>query len=81
MSDHLNQVFPPGKTVAESIEFLGMTKTEFARRIGLSESQLQELICGKLLISAELAFRLESVTGSPANFWKHLESKYRRSLL
>mgnify|MGYP006896616984 CR=1 FL=1 len=33
-----------------------------------------------LPLTEELAASLEALTGSPANFWKMLERKYRRSL-
>ncbi len=71
---------PLGKTLEESIRFLGMAKSEFANKVNLSETALEELISGVLALTPELALRLESVTGTPANLWKRLESKYRRGL-
>ncbi|MDR1759749.1 MAG: XRE family transcriptional regulator [Fibrobacter sp.] len=71
---------PLGKTLEESIRFLGMAKTEFAGKVNLSETALEELMSGTRALTPELALCLESVTGTPANLWKRLESKYRRSL-
>jgi addiction module HigA family antidote len=71
---------PPGKTIAESIHFLNMAPSEFARRVDVSLEFLEALIAGTEKISPDLAERLESVTGSPKAFWMMLESKYRRSL-
>ncbi len=76
----LRKIEPPGKTVQESIRFLKMSPEEFARRLGVSLEFLERLIAGEEPIHSELAQSLEALTGSPANFWKMLESKYRRSL-
>ena len=52
-----------------------MDKAEFARRLGISEDLLEKLIAGEAPITAELASSLESVTGSPAAYWKMLARK------
>ncbi|HHX14684.1 MAG TPA: XRE family transcriptional regulator [Fibrobacter sp.] len=75
------KTYPPGATVAESILFLKMDRHEFARRLGVDDAFLVRLIVGEEPITTALAESLEAVTGSPTNFWKMLESKYRRSLL
>ncbi len=74
------KIEPPGVTIQESIHFLKMTPTEFARRLDVNESFLNRLIAGEEPITSSLSERLEALTGSPSNFWKMLESKYRRSL-
>lgn len=74
------KVYPPGATVSDSILFLKMDRSEFARRLGVDNFFLERLITGDEPITNTLAESLEAVTGSPANFWKMLESKYRRSL-
>lgn len=71
---------PPGVTVEESIRFLKMDKAEFSRRLGKSEEFLERFIKGEEPLTEELANSLEALTGSPANFWKMLERKYRRAL-
>lgn len=73
-------VSPPGVTVEESMRFLKMDSAEFARRLGTSPEFLSRFILGQEVLTEELAKSLESITGSPANFWKMLERKYRRSL-
>ncbi|MCF0216967.1 MAG: XRE family transcriptional regulator [Fibrobacteraceae bacterium] len=74
------ETLTPGQAIEDAIEWLKMDKVEFAQRIGVSEGVLKALIDGSQPISRELASALESVTGSPAAYWKMLESKYRRSL-
>jgi len=74
------KIEPPGVAIQESIHFLKMTPTEFARHLDVDESFLNRLIAGEEPITSSLSERLEALTGSPSNFWKMLESKYRRSL-
>lgn len=69
----------PGESILESIQWLKMDKAEFSRRLGVSVEFLDRLIAGEESISREIASALESVTGSPAAFWKMLESKARRN--
>ena len=69
----------PGQAILEGIEWLKMDKAEFARRLGISEDLLEKLIAGEAGITTELAASLESVTGSPAAYWKMLERKSQRT--
>lgn len=68
----------PGQAILEGIEWLKMDKAEFARRIGVSIDVLESLIAGTTPISKELAAALESVTGSPAAYWRMLDSKAKK---
>ena len=74
------KIIPPGKTIEDSIRFLKMSKEEFAKRLGVSSEFLERLLLSEEKITPDLALALEALTGSPANFWKMLESKYRSSL-
>ena len=65
----------PGQAILEGIEWLKMDKAEFARRIGVPMETLEGLIAGTVEITRELAESLESVTGSPAAYWRMLASK------
>ena len=65
----------PGQAILEGIEWLKMDKAEFARRLGVSMEMLEGLIAGTVEITLELASALESVTGSPAAYWRMLASK------
>ena len=69
----------PGQAIIEGMEWLKMDKAEFARRLGVSEDLLEKLIAGETGITTELAASLESVTGSPAAYWKMLERKSQRT--
>lgn len=69
----------PGQAILESLEWLKMDKPEFARRLGMGVDFLEKLIAGEEPITPEIATSLESVTGSPAAFWRMLQSKVNRS--
>lgn len=68
---------PPGATLLETIEDLGMTQTELAQRMGRPLKTINEIINGKAEITAETAIQLERVTGIPAAFWNNAEATYR----
>ena len=69
----------PGQAILEGLEWLKMDKAEFARRLGVSMETLEGLIAGTVEITLELASALESVTGSPAAYWRMLASKAKRN--
>lgn len=71
---------PPGATLLETMESLGMTQKELAVRTGLTEQTLIRIFKGEQPISYETANRLELVTGVPAGFWNNLEAQYREQL-
>jgi len=73
-------VSPPGDTILETIEFMGMTQVELAERMGRPKEKINELIKGKSPISTETAFHLERVLGTPVSFWMNREREYRKEL-
>lgn len=77
MSRH--KIPTPGDAILESLEWLKMEKSEYAQRLGIGIDYLEKLILGEELISNEIASSLESVTGSPAAYWKMLSRKNLKS--
>ena len=71
---------PPGETLAETIETLGMDQKELATRLGMTEKHVSQVINGHVALTYEMADRLELVTGVPARIWNNLEMKYRERL-
>lgn len=71
---------PPGETLDETLESLGMKQTELARRTGLSTKTISRIITGHEVISQDTAFALEKVLKVPAHFWINLEARYREAL-
>jgi HTH-type transcriptional regulator / antitoxin HigA len=73
-------VVPPGATLQEALDNLGMSQADLALRTGLSKKTINQIIQGHEPISYETAERLERVTGVPASLWNNLEAIYRGRL-
>lgn len=73
-------VSPPGETLLETLETIGMTQAELAERTGRTRKMINEIIQGKAPITTDTALRLERVLGIPARFWNNRERHYREHL-
>jgi HTH-type transcriptional regulator/antitoxin HigA len=73
-------VSPPGETLLEKIEELGMSQAELAQRVGRPKKTVNEIIWGKAAITPRTALQLERVLGIPASFWNNREQQYRQHL-
>lgn len=71
---------PPGVTLIETLEEIGMTQAEFAERTGRPKKTINEIIKGKVAITPETALQFERVLNVPARFWNNLELNYRETL-
>ncbi|MCI5220577.1 MAG: helix-turn-helix domain-containing protein, partial [Candidatus Electrothrix sp. LOE2] len=71
---------PPGETLRETIEFLGMTQKDLSARTGLSVQSLNRILKGEQPITYETANSLELVLNVPASMWNNLEAQYREQL-
>jgi HTH-type transcriptional regulator/antitoxin HigA len=71
---------PPGDTLLEVMESLGITQAELAERTGRPTKTINEIVKGKAAITPETALQLERVLGVPASFWNNLEQSYRTAL-
>jgi HTH-type transcriptional regulator / antitoxin HigA len=67
----------PGETLRERLDELDMTQAELARRTGLTAKHVNQLVNGVASLSADVAQRLELVTGTPAYWWLRLEADYQ----
>ena len=72
---------PPGATIREQLKDRGMSQKEFAFRMDMSEKHISKLINGDVLLTPDVAVRLETVLGVPARFWSNLEAIYREKLV
>lgn len=71
---------PPGETLQETIDALGMSQTELAERMGRPKKTINEIIKGKAAVTPQTATELERVLGTPARFWLRLEMDYQEAL-
>ena len=70
-------VTPPGDTLRETIDTIGMSQSELAQRTGRSPKLINQIIRGKAALSHETALELERVLGVPASLWNNIESAYQ----
>jgi len=70
-------VSPPGETLEETIDALGMSQAELAERMGRPQKTINEIVNGKAAITPETALQLERVLGAPAHFWLNREQHYQ----
>lgn len=75
-----DSVSPPGETLLETLDELGMSQVELAGRTGRPIKTINEIIKGKASITPETALQLERVLGIPASFWNNRERRYREHL-
>jgi HTH-type transcriptional regulator / antitoxin HigA len=68
---------PPGETLLETLEVLGMTQADLARHIALPLNTINAIVQGKASITPEMAIQLEQVLGVPAAFWSSLEKNHQ----
>jgi HTH-type transcriptional regulator / antitoxin HigA len=71
---------PPGDTLLETIETLGMNQNELAERMGRPIKTINEIIKGKEAITPNTAIQLELVLKIKAAFWLERERQYRQAL-
>jgi HTH-type transcriptional regulator/antitoxin HigA len=76
-----DEAIPPGATLDEWLNRLGMSQAQFARRTGLSAKHVNQVIKGSASLSPDVALLIENVIGVPARYWNRLEATYREHLL
>jgi len=72
-----NWVAPPGITIQETLDELGMSPAALAQRMGRPVEDINEIINAKGAITPETALQLERVFNVSAQFWNNLERQYR----
>ncbi|MFJ9604698.1 helix-turn-helix domain-containing protein [Streptomyces althioticus] len=68
---------PPGETLKEQLEALGIPQADLARRTGLSTKHINQIVQGTAVLTPETALLLERATGIPASLWNQLEATWR----
>ncbi len=66
----------PGKLLRADISELGTSKTELAKRLGITRKMLYDILNGTSAVTAPMALKLEAVVGSPAEFWLSLQMQH-----
>lgn len=71
---------PPGDTIQETIDAIGMSQAELAERMGRPKEKLNDIIKGREPITLKTAILLDRVLGIPVSFWMERENEYRAEL-
>lgn len=71
---------PPGETLKEQMQYRNIDCTSLAEKLRLSTGEMEALLEGKSVLSADIARALEAELGVSAGFWLKLEEIYRETL-
>jgi len=66
----------PGEMILDEIEANNYSQSDFAKKLGMKRSQLNEIIKGKRDVNAEHAILLEAALKLPAEYWLNLQNQY-----
>lgn len=69
--------FSAADTLEETIKHYHLTQVDFAKRIGVSEKHLSQILHRKAFLSPTVALSIETVTGIPAHLLLALDTDYR----
>jgi HTH-type transcriptional regulator / antitoxin HigA len=73
-------VSAPGETLADILDDQGLSIDQLAEQLGCSLADASALVAGEIILTAQLAIRLETAFGAPAAFWLNREKRYRQAL-
>ena len=73
--------FHPGYYIADIIEDMEISQTEFATRMGTTPKPLSKLINGQANISNDLAKKLSVMLGTSVDVWQNLQNTYDQKLI
>lgn len=71
---------PPGDTIQETIDTIGMSQAELAKRMGWTKKKLKDIINEHEPITLKTAILFEHVLGIAASFWMTRENEYHMEL-
>ncbi len=71
---------PPGETLQETIDYIGISKKELSDRTGLTVKSISRILSGEQPIMYKTANKLELATNVPAKFWNNLQANYQKQL-
>ena len=70
----------PGETLREELRERGISTDDFARRLGMSSRNLHNFLRGNMLLSKDLAHKLEQNLAIPAPIWLRLYEGFLRDV-
>jgi len=73
-------ISPPGDSIADLLQERNWTQAELASRLGTSELFVEQLVMGKVRLTATIADGLDRILGGSVRFWLKREEEYRVSI-
>lgn len=71
-----NRVVHPGVILKDELDEIGITPTEFARRIDVPANRVSQIIAGKRSITGDTALRFGHWFGADPLVWINLQAQY-----
>jgi len=72
---------PPGFMLEEKIAEMGLTVEAMAERIELTPTEARRLLEGEIVLTDDIADKLEGLTGITHEVWNNWEHTYRDDLI
>lgn len=66
----------PGFLLSDVFDGLGLTKTEIARRLGISRRHLLNILAERKPVSAQFAVRIGKFLGQNGGIWLRMQAAY-----
>ena len=66
----------PGEIIKDEIEYRGISQRELSSKIGVSYTQVNEILNGKRAINTDFALRIEAALGIDANIFINMQTRY-----
>ena len=66
----------PGEILADELDFLGLSIEQLAKYIKVSENNIEQLLRGKINLTADVALRLGYFFNTGAEMWMSLQKAY-----
>jgi addiction module HigA family antidote len=66
----------PGEILADELEYIGMTATSLAERIGVPKNRIDHILNEERGITADIAIRLGIFFQQTPDFWLNLQKSY-----
>lgn len=75
-----SHLFHPGKLLKEEIEFRGISQRKLAEQMGVSYSQLNEMLNCKRPVTMQYAMLFEAALDVPADLFVNLQLDYDKQI-
>lgn len=73
--------FHPGDYIRDIVEEMDISQSEFAKRLGINDKVLSDLVNCKIPMSKEVAEKLSTMLGTSISVWLNLQLSYDENLL